>query len=76
MKNSEKTMWMRRICLMLIDICIVIFASIGALLVRFDFNLAAVPEYYMEIVWEMLPLTLPVAIAVFSFFRLYSTLWY
>ncbi len=76
MKNSEKTMWMRRICLILIDIAIVIMASIGGLLVRFEFNLQAVPDYYMEIIWEMLPITLPVAIAIFSFFRLYSTLWY
>ncbi|MBQ8279996.1 MAG: polysaccharide biosynthesis protein [Roseburia sp.] len=76
MKNSEKTMWMRRICLVLIDIGIVILASIGALLVRFEFGMDAVPKYYLEIIWEMLPITLPVAIAIFSFFRLYSTLWY
>ena len=76
MKNSEKTMWMRRLTLMLIDVCIVIMASIGALLVRFDFSINAVPDYYMEVVWNTLPLLLMVAIAVFSFFRLYSTLWY
>ena len=76
MKNSEKAMWMRRISLMLMDICIVILASIGALLVRFEFNMAEVPDYYMEVIWGMLPLMIPVAIAVFSFFRLYSTLWY
>jgi len=76
MKNSEKTMWMRRISLMLIDICIVILASVGALIVRFEFSMSAVPKYYMEIIWEMLPFMLPVAIAVFSFFRMYTTLWY
>jgi len=76
MKNSEKMMWMRRLTLMLTDICIVIVASIGALLVRFDFSINEVPDYYMEVVWNTLPLLLMVAIAVFSFFRLYSTLWY
>lgn len=76
MKNSEKTMWMKRICMMLIDIGIVVLASMGALLVRFEFNLAEVPDYYMQTIWDTLPLTLPVAVAVFSFFRLYSTLWY
>ena len=75
MKNSEKTMWMKRICMMLLDIGIVILASVGALVVRFDFSLSAVPDYYLEIIWETLPLTIPVAIAVFSFFRLYSILW-
>jgi len=76
MKNSEKTMWMRRISLMLMDICVVIIASIGALVVRFEFSVSAVPEYYMEVIWKTLPLMMLVAIAVFSFFRLYSTLWY
>ena len=76
MKNSEKTMWMRRISLMLMDICVVIIASIGALVVRFEFSVSAVPEYYMEVIWKTLPLLMLVAIAVFSFFRLYSTLWY
>lgn len=76
MKNSEKTMWMRRITLMLTDICIVILASVGALLVRFEFGKEWIPDYYIDVIWQMLPLILPVAIAVFSFFRLYSTLWY
>lgn len=76
MKNSEKTMWMRRISLMLMDICIVIAASIGALVVRFEFSISAVPEYYMEVIWKSLPLMMLVAVAVFSFFRLYSILWY
>ncbi len=76
MKNSDKTMWMRRISLMLIDICVVIAASIGALVVRFEFSVSAVPEYYMEVIWKSLPLMMLIAIAVFSFFRLYSTLWY
>jgi len=75
MKNSEKTMWMRRICFMLMDICIVILASIGALMVRFECSLSAVPKYYLEVIWDSLPLTLPIAIIVFTIFRLYSTLW-
>lgn len=76
MKNSEKTMWMRRISLVLTDIAIIILASVGALLVRFEFNTNAVPKYFLEIIWEMLPITLPAGIMIFSVFRLYSTLWY
>ena len=76
MKNSEKAMWMRRITLMLMDIFIVIIASMGALLVRFDFSIALVPEEYMNVLLKMLPIIVAVAIAIFSFFRLYSTLWY
>ena len=76
MKNSEKAMWMRRLTLMLMDIFIVTVASIGALLVRFDFSIALVPEEYMNVILKMLPIIVAVAIAIFSFFRLYSTLWY
>ena len=76
MKNSEKMMWMRRITLMLMDVFIVTAASFGALLVRFDFSLALVPEGYMNVLLRMLPIMVAVAIAIFSFFRLYSTLWY
>ena len=76
MKNSEKTMWMRRISLVLIDIGIIILASVSALLVRFEFSMDEVPKYFLEIIWEMLPITLPVGIIIFSVFRLYSTLWY
>ena len=76
MKNSEKAMWMKRIALVLMDIFIVTVASFGALLVRFDFNLSLVPEDYMDVLLRMLPIIVAVAIAIFSFFRLYSTLWY
>ena len=76
MKGSEKNMWMRRITLMLTDICVVILASVGALLVRFEFGKEPIPDFYINVIWEMLPLIIPVAIAIFSFFRLYSTLWY
>ena len=76
MKNSEKAMWMRRITFMLMDICIVAAASLGALLLRFDFSLELVPEEYMTVILRMLPLMIAVALAIFSFFRLYSTLWY
>ena len=60
---------------MLMDICIVILASVGGLVIRFEFNLLAVPKYYIGIVWETLPITLLTAILVFYIFRLYSSLW-
>lgn len=75
MKNSEKVLWIRRICMMLIDVCIVILASIGGLMVRFESSLENVPEYYMEAIWKALPLMLPMAVIVFTVFRLYNILW-
>ena len=76
MKNSDKSMWMRRIILVLMDIFIVTAASFGALLVRFDFSIALVPEGYMNVLLRMVPIMVAAAIAIFSFFRLYSTLWF
>ncbi len=75
MKNFEKTLWIKRICMMLVDVGIVILASFGALIVRFEFSLQAVPKYYIQIVWEALPVTLIMALLVFYVFRLYSSLW-
>jgi FlaA1/EpsC-like NDP-sugar epimerase len=75
MKNTEKTLWLKRICFMLLDLCIVILASIGALVVRFEFSLEAVPDYFVQIVWECFPVTLIMALVIFYIFRLYSTLW-
>lgn len=76
MKSSEKAMWMRRVVFMLMDIFIVTVASFMALLLRFDFSMALIPEGYMNVLLRMLPIMVAVAIAIFSFFRLYSTLWY
>lgn len=39
MKNLDKTLWIKRIFMVLMDICIVILTSITALIVRFEFSL-------------------------------------
>ena len=75
MKNLDKTLWIKRIFMVLMDICIVILTSIAALIVRFEFSLSAVPKYYIGVVWSSLPATLVIAIIVFYVFRLYSSLW-
>lgn len=75
MKNSEKLLWIRKICMMLLDACIVIAAAIGALWVRFECAWFMIPDYYMEAIWKSIPLMVPAAILVFSAFRLYNMLW-
>ena len=52
MKNLDKTLWIKRIFMVLMDICIVILTSITALIVRFEFSLSAVPKYYIGVVWS------------------------
>ena len=75
MKNMDKTQWIKRISMVLMDVGIVILAAMLALIIRFDFNLQSVPKYYIEVVWSVLPLMLLIAVIVFSVFRLYSSLW-
>lgn len=75
MKKMDKWTWTKRIVLMIIDIAIVIMASFGALIVRFEFRLSTVPKYFIEVVWGVLPLTLVAAILIFSAFKMYSIMW-
>ena len=75
MKNMDKTQWIKRISMVLMDVGIVILAAMLALIIRFDFNLQSVPKYYIEVVWSVLPVMLLIAVIVFSVFRLYSSLW-
>lgn len=57
------------------DICAVIVASFGALMIRFDFELANVPLQYMETVEKMLLVSILLTLIIFSLFRLYNSLW-
>lgn len=75
MKNVDKLIWIKRLFMMLMDVCIVILASVGALIARFDFSLAQVPKYYIEVIWTSLPFTLIVAIVIFYLCRMYSVMW-
>ena len=75
MKNLDKTMWIKRLFMVLMDVCIVTAVSFLALIVRFEFSITAVPDYYVGVVWSALPATLVIAVIVFYIFRLYSSLW-
>jgi FlaA1/EpsC-like NDP-sugar epimerase len=75
MKRMDTWTLTKRILLMIIDIAIVVMASFGALIVRFEFSLSAVPKYYIEVIWNVLPLTLLAAIIIFSAFKMYSIMW-
>ena len=72
MKNVDKLIWIKRLFMILMDACIVILASVGALIARFDFSLAQVPKFYIEVIWTSLPFTLLAAIVIFYICRMYS----
>ena len=71
----DKQLWIRRIGLMIYDVFAVIVASYTALLVRFDFELSAIPESYKTIMLQVLPFTLIGTVVIFYLFHMYSSLW-
>ena len=75
MKTLDKALVIRRIGLIIYDICAVVVASYVALLVRFDFDFNNIPEIYEGIVVRALPASVLVTLVVFLGFRLYSSLW-
>ena len=54
---EDKKLWIRRVFLMCYDICAVFFASMLALLARFDFDFHAIPQHFLENAWKSLPAT-------------------
>ena len=75
MKQIDKDLLIRRIGLIAYDIIAVVISSYLALLVRFDFSVSQIPDRYEMRVLETLPLGILATLAVFVFFRLYSSLW-
>ncbi len=75
MKNFDTKLWVRRIVLCGYDACAVIMASLLALIIRFDFDYTSVPVEYLTVVWDTLGFTIVMTLFIFSFFRLYSSLW-
>lgn len=72
---NGKMLWIRRIFFICYDVLAVLIASFLALLVRFDFHISLIPVKYYELAWGILPIEVLVTLAVFWFFRLYSSLW-
>ena len=79
---SEKvTMWFdsvyrRRIFIIgILDIICICLAYAGALWIRYDFQLTAIPSEYKSTLVHVLPWWCCVCLAVFLAFRLYSSIW-
>ncbi len=65
----------RRTALILYDIMSVILSCALALLIRYEFHIAEVPEYFYVPVMRAMPLLVAVTIAIFWFLKLYNSLW-
>lgn len=75
MNPKDTELWIKRTFLICYDICAVIAASLAALLLRFDFSYSDIPKIYSEVLWRGLPFFVITVLLIFTFFRLYSSLW-
>ena len=65
----------RRTCLIIYDIISIILASYLALLVRYDLNMDAIPQYFIRPVERFMLFNILMTLVIFYFFHLYSSLW-
>ena len=73
---DRRKLWVRRICLILLDGGIFAFTSLFTLFLRYEFSLETLfSSTHVYHVLRLLPLTVPVAIIVFAYFKLYTSLW-
>lgn len=65
----------RRAFLITYDIIAVVCSNFLSLLLRYEFQLDTIPEYFMNAVWLHLPISIVITLAIFYIFRLYHSLW-
>ncbi len=58
-----------------LDMFSITAAHILALVMRFDFKIEKIDGNYLDTMWELLPFDIIIAVVIFSFLRLYSSLW-
>lgn len=71
----DKQLTIRRIFILICDICIIIFSGVIGLLLRFDLMLDKVDPRFIESLWRYMPINIILTITVFYLFRLYHSLW-
>ncbi len=65
----------RRACLIIYDVASVLIASCFAIVLRYEFELDMIPDYFLNTIIRFLPFNIIITLAVFHFFKLYNSLW-
>lgn len=66
---------LRRICLVLMDIILILISSVMALATRFEFHIAQIPTEFSSVLWKYEALLILATLVIFVVFRIYSSLW-
>ena len=65
----------RRTCLIVYDVISVIASAYLALLMRYNFEIAEIPNHFMEPITAFLHLNILITLFVLYLFRMYNSLW-
>ena len=65
----------RRTALVIYDIISVIAASFLALLMRYNFEISVIPDYFLKSIERFLPIGIVVTLLILYIFKMYSSLW-
>lgn len=65
----------RRTGLIFYDVVSIVAASFVAILMRYEFVIRNVPDYYLDSIISFLPINIIITIVVFYLFKLYDSLW-
>lgn len=74
-KVIDSKLALRRICLILCDIAVIIAASALGLLLRFDLNPSKVEMRFVESVWKYLHINIISTLIIFYLLKLYHSIW-
>lgn len=65
----------RRTGLIIYDVVSIILASFLAILIRYEFKIDNIPDFFLDPVTTFLPINILLSIVVFYIFKLYDSLW-
>ena len=65
----------RRTFLVIYDIASILFTSFFAIVLRFEFELDMIPEYFLDTIIRFLPFNIIITLIIFYLLKLYNSLW-
>lgn len=65
----------RRTCLVIYDVASILVASFLAIAMRYEFDLEAIPEYFLQTIVRCMPINIVATLLIFYLFKMYNSLW-
>jgi len=74
-KASNYQLFYRRTFLVIYDIASILFTSFFAIVLRFEFEVDMIPEYFLDTIIRFLPFNIIITLIIFYLLKLYNSLW-